>query len=83
MPDWLMLVFCAASGLLGAGVSWGALATRMSRVEKDVAACVGRDLYQANQAAMFDKLSHLERMMERLVAREDSGRFPRSPGGPG
>jgi hypothetical protein len=79
MPDWLMLVFCAASGLIGGGVSWGTLYTRVSRVEKDVAMCVGRDLYQANQAALFEKVSRVERLLEKML-HEDSGRYRPSPG---
>ena len=82
MPDWLVLVLGASSGLIGGGVAWGTLTVRMTRVERDVGECVRRELYESQSKAQDEKLSRIERMCERVLERldrETTGAHRRSP----
>lgn len=56
-------------GVVGVAVAWGAASARLKRVEDDVAKCVTREVYAANQTALDAKLTRIETMVERLFDR--------------
>ena len=66
MPEWLSIVAGIAAGFVGGGVAWGALTTRVSRLEKDVEARVTTLLFEAHLKRIEDKL-------DQLLDRENSG----------
>lgn len=68
MPEWLL------GGLIGvfsAGIAWGAIATRVSRVERDVMQNITRELFEQYCRVTNEKLDKLERSIERISEKLD------------
>ena len=60
---------CALPISILAAVAWGRTAARLKRVEEDVAKCVVREVYTAQQTALTERLTRIESMLERVLDR--------------
>lgn len=47
MPEWLTIMIAVGSGLVGGGVGWGVLTTRVGRLEKDGEKCASTEALAA------------------------------------
>lgn len=73
--DWAAIAICIGSSLGTAGVAWGAMSVRIRVVERDVAACVRRELYDSQSTGQNQKLDRIERQVERIldkISRDDT-----------
>lgn len=61
MTDWLSLLYGLGGSLVGAGVTWGTMSTRVTRAEADISSLQHE---QSGLAAISERLARIEAILE-------------------